>query len=401
MDTESIRRDFPTVRDGRGIYLDNACQTLRPDCVIDAVTEYYREYPACGGRSVHSMATRVSMAIDESREAMASFFGSKDPDCFVFTKNCTEGMNTVARGFGLRKGDVVVTGGAEHNSNHVQWLAMQQEVGIRRRIAGTDPEGRFDMDSFLSCLDGDVKLVSVGHVSNVTGCAVPLKDIVREAHDRGIPVLADGAQAAPHMKVDLEALDVDFYCASLHKMLAPSGVGMMYGRKEMLERLRPLEYGGGTVGLTTYDSVTMASPPDRFEAGLSNYAGIVGVKPALDYLSRIGMDEVSAHDTRLQRLLQKETEDIPGLSVVGPDDPDERGGVFSFNIRGLTSHDIAMMADSMAGIMIRSGMHCAHPFYVSRGLDGSARASTYLYNSMEEIDIFTDTVRHIAETFGD
>ena len=400
MDTESIRRDFPTVRDGRGIYLDNACQTLRPDCVIDAVTEYYREYPACGGRSVHSMATRVSMAIDESREAMASFFGSKDPDCFMFTKNCTEGMNTVARGFGLRKGDVVVTGGAEHNSNHVQWLAMQQEVGIRRRIAGTDPEGRFDMDSFLSCLDGDVKLVSVGHVSNVTGCAVPLKDIVQEAHDRGIPVLADGAQAAPHMKVDLEALDVDFYCASLHKMLAPSGVGMMYGRKEMLERLRPLEYGGGTVGLTTYDSVTMASPPDRFEAGLSNYAGIVGVKPALDYLSRIGMDEVSAHDTRLQRLLQKETEDIPGLSVVGPDDPDERGGVFSFNIKGLTSHDIAMMADSMAGIMIRSGMHCAHPFFVSRNIDGAARASFYVYNDDSEMRRFADCLRRIAEAFA-
>ena len=400
MDTESIRRDFPTVRDGRGIYLDNACQTLRPDCVIDAVTEYYREYPACGGRSVHSMATRVSMAIDESREAMASFFGSKDPDCFVFTKNCTEGMNTVARGFGLKKGDVVVTGGAEHNSNHVQWLAMQQEVGIRRRIAGTDPEGRFDMDSFLSCLDGDVKLVSVGHVSNVTGCAVPLKDIVQEAHDRGIPVLADGAQAAPHMKVDLEALDVDFYCASLHKMLAPSGVGMMYGRKEMLERLRPLEYGGGTVGLTTYDSVTMASPPDRFEAGLSNYAGIVGVKPALDYLSKIGMDEVSAHDTRLQRLLQKETEDIPGLSVVGPDDPDERGGVFSFNIRGLTSHDIAMMADSMAGIMIRSGMHCAHPFFVSRNIDGAARASFYVYNDDSEMRRFADCLRRIAEAFA-
>lgn len=400
MDTESIRRDFPTVRNGRGIYLDNACQTLRPDCVIDAVTEYYREYPACGGRSVHSMATRVSMAIDESREAMASFFGSGDPDCFVFTKNCTEGMNTVARGFGLRRGDVVVTGGAEHNSNHVQWLAMQQEVGIRRRIAGTDPEGRFDMDSFLSCLDGDVKLVSVGHVSNVTGCAVPLKDIVQEAHDRGIPVLADGAQAAPHMKVDLEALDADFYCASLHKMLAPSGVGMMYGRKEMLERLRPLEYGGGTVGLTTYDSVTMASPPDRFEAGLSNYAGIIGVKPALDYLSRIGMDEVSAHDTRLQRLLQKETEDIPGLSVVGPDDPDERGGVFSFNIKGLTSHDIAMMADSMAGIMIRSGMHCAHPFFVSRNIDGAARASFYVYNDDSEMRRFADCLRRIAEAFA-
>ena len=215
-----------------------------------------------------------------------------------------------------------------------------------------------------------------------------------------VSVLADGAQAAPHMKVDLEALDVDFYCASLHKMLAPSGVGMMYGRKEMLERLRPLEYGGGTVGLTTYDSVTMASPPDRFEAGLSNYAGIVGVKPALDYLSKIGMDEVSAHDTRLQRLLQKETEDIPGLSVVGPDDPDERGGVFSFNIRGLTSHDIAMMADSMAGIMIRSGMHCAHPFFVSRNIDGAARASFYVYNDDSEMRRFADCLRRIAEAFA-
>lgn len=400
MDTEAIRRDFPTIRDGRGIYLDSACQTLRPDCVIDAVTEYYTRYPACGGRSVHSMATQVSMGIDESRETLAHFFGVKDPDCFVFTKNCTEGMNTVARGFGLRKGDVVVTGGIEHNSNHVEWLFMENDVGIRRRTAGVDPQGRFDFDSFQSCLSKDVKLVSVGHVSNITGYTVPLKDIVQEAHDRGIPVLADGAQAAPHLKVNLKDLEVDFYCASLHKMLAPTGVGFMYGRKEMLEDLKPLMYGGGTVGVTTYDSVQMASPPDRFEAGLSNYAGIIGVKAALEYLAKIGMDAVAEHDRHLQKVLSKEVEDIPGLSIIGPEDPDERGGVFSFNIKGLTSHDIAMMADSMAGIMIRSGMHCAHPYLISKGIDGSARASFYIYNDDDEMRKLAECLRKMAAAFA-
>lgn len=401
MDIDSVRNDFPTVRKGLGIYLDSACQSLRPDSVIRAMNEYYEDFPACGGRSVHSMATKVSIAVDEARETMASFFGTDDPDCYVFTKNCTEGLNIAAYGSGLKRGDVVVTTDAEHNSNHVPWLVLKENIGIERRMSRSNKEGEFDIESFQKCMDSKVKVVSVQHCSNVTGCAVPIRAVTEIAHDHGAIVIVDGAQAAPHMKVDLRKADVDIYCMSIHKMLGPSGMGAMYGKREVLEKLRPLTLGGGTVGLATYDSVNLAPIPDKFEAGLHNYSGIIGTKAALDYLSKVGMDEVEKWDALLMKRILSNLEDIKNLHPVGPSDSDRRGSVFSFNIDGLGAHDIAMMLDSMAGVMIRSGMHCAHPFYVSRGIDGSARASTYLYNSLQEIDIFTDTVRKIAETFGD
>ncbi len=401
MDSESVRRDFPTIRKGSGIYLDSACQSLRPDSVIRAMDDYYESYPACGGRSVHSMASKVSVAVDEAREAFASFFNTDDPGCYAFTPNCTYGLNTAAFGLGLKRGDVVVTTDCEHNSNHVPWLRLQESAGVRRRMSRSRPDGSFDIESFKACMDRSVKVVSVQHSSNVTGCVVPVRAVAEIAHDYGATVIVDGAQSAPHTPVDLERIGADVYCMSVHKMLGPSGVGVMYGRREVLERIRPLCLGGGTVGLATYDSVNLAPLPDRFEAGLQNYAGIVGAKAALDYLSKIGMKEVEDWDSMLMERIMKGLEDIPNLHVVGPEDPGRRLGVFSFNIDGLNAHDIAMMADSMAGIMIRSGMHCAHPFYVSRGIDGSARASTYLYNNAKEADAFTDAVRHIAEVFGD
>ncbi len=401
MDVESIRNDFPTVRKGQGIYLDSACQSLKPDSVIRAIMEYYEDYPACGGRSVHSMATRVSIAVDEARESLAGFFGTTDPDCYVFTRNCTEGLNTAAYGLGLGKGDVVVTTDTEHNSNHVPWLRMADLVGIERRMSHSYEDGSFDIESFKGCMDHRVKVVSIQHSSNVTGCTVPVKEVVEIAHDFGAKVIVDGAQAAPHMPVDLKDLDVDIYCMSIHKMLGPTGMGVMYGKREVLEDMRPMALGGGTVGLATYDSVNLAPIPDRFEPGLQDYSGIIGTKAAIDYLSKVGMDSIAEWDAKLMRRIVSGLEDIPSLHMVGPRDPEKRGGVFSFNIDGLGAHDIGMMLDSMGGIMIRSGMHCAHPFYVSHGIEGSARASTYLYNSMDDVDAFVDAVRNIVETFGD
>lgn len=400
MDVNAVRRDFPTVRAGKGIYMDSACQSLRPDSVIRAIVDYYENYPACGGRSVHAMGTMVSMAMDECRETLTSFFGTDDPDCYIFTKNCTEGLNTAAYGLGLKRGDAVVTTDTEHNSNHIPWVYLHENVGIERRISRSGDDGQFDIEYFKTLMDRKVKAVSVQHAGNVTGCTVPVKEVAEIAHDCGATVIIDGAQAAPHMPVDLKDIDADIYCMSIHKMLGPSGMGVMYGKREVLEKLHPLALGGGTVGLATYDSVNLAPIPDRFEAGLHDYAGIVGTKAALDYLSGIGMDEVAAWDLKLMRCIISNLEDVRGLHIVGPSDPEARGGVFSFNIDGLGAHDIAMMLDNMSGVMIRSGMHCSHPFYVSRGIEGSARASTYIYNSPEEIDIFTDTVRKIADTFG-
>lgn len=401
MDISNAREDFPTMRKNDGVYLDSACQSLRPDSVIEAITDYYTDYPGCGGRSVHSMSTSVSIMVDEARERLAEFFGTDDPDSYIFTKNCTEGVNIVANGFGLKSEDVVVTTDAEHNSNHVPWLMLSQDFGVGRRYVPTGKEGMFDVEAFKDLMDSDVKLVSVVHAGNVTGYVNPIKEIVEIAHDHGASVLVDGSQAAPHFKVDLKDLDVDFYSMSVHKLLGPSGMGVLYGKEEALNSLRPLMYGGGTVGLTTYDSVNFAPIPDRFEAGLQNYSGIAGTKAALDYLDKIGMDKVHAHDKELMRKMFSVTEDIETLELVGPQEPDSRCGVFSFNIKGLGSHDVSMMLDKMDHIMVRSGMHCAHPFYKSRCIEGSTRASVYLYNNVEDVERFGKCLTNIADTFGE
>lgn len=401
MDISIVRDDFPTIRKGREIYLDSACQSLRPDAVIKAITEYYEDFPSCGGRSVHGMSSKVSLMTDETRETAASFFGIDDPDCCIFTKNCTEGINTVARGIDLKKGDVVVTTDTEHNSNHVPWTVLSEEKGIKRRYSVSDEDGEFDIESFKKAVDRDVRLVSVQHVSNVTGAIIPIKDAAEIAHDAGAEILVDGSQAAPHFKIDMKDLDADYYSISLHKMLAPSGMGMLYGKKECLEKMRPLTYGGGAVGMATYDKAEQAPIPDRFEAGLQNYSGIAGTKAAFGYLNRLGMEVVDKQDKELMRSIFKNTEDIKGLNIVGPKDPDRRCGVFSFNINGMSSHDIAMMLDRTDNIMIRSGMHCAHPYFKSKGINGSARASVYFYNSDSDTERFASALRKIADVFGE
>lgn len=396
----AVRKDFPTIRNGNGVYLDSACQSLKPDSVIRSILEYYNEYPSCGGRSVYGMSTKVSAVTDETREKAAEFFGTEDPDCYIFTKNCTEGINIVAKGLRFKKGDVVVTTDTEHNSNHVPWALLSEEIGITRRFSGSNDRGEFDLENFKRVMSKDVRLVSIHHASNVTGCVVPVKEITEIAHDLGAKVLIDGSQAAPHMMVNMKDLDIDYYSMSIHKMLGPSGMGLLYGKRESLEELRPLTTGGGTVALATHERVDLAPIPDKHEAGLQNYSGIAGTKAALDYLSAVGMRNILEHDRTLMRSIFKKIRSIEGLSVVGPEDPDKRCGVFSFNIEGLSPHDIAMMMDKMDNIMIRSGMHCTHPFFVSRGIEGSARASVYLYNNEEDIDRFVAALQKVAETFG-
>ena len=397
MDISSLRNDFPTMRNNDGVYLDSACQALRPDQVIKEIVRYYEETPFCGGRSVHSMGTRVTTIVDEAREKLAEFFNTDDPDCYSFCKNATEALNTVAFGLPLKNDDVILTTDSEHNSNHVPWLVLSEEKGIRRIYTKTTDEGEFDLEIFKQHMEGRVKVVSVQHASNVTGCCMPVKEITEIAHDAGAIVVIDGAQAAPHMKVDLDKIDPDFYCISVHKMLGPSGMGILYGRPDRLKELRPLMYGGGTVGLVTYDTVNLAPIPERFEAGLQDYAGIAGTKAAIEYLSKLGMNNVEAQDRKLIRQMVADTEDIKGLKLVGPVDPDRRGGVFSFNIDGMSPHDIAVILDKMDNIMVRSGVHCAHSFFTGKKIEGSARASVYLYNNKEDVDRFSNALRAVSD----
>jgi cysteine desulfurase/selenocysteine lyase len=392
MDAESIRKHFAVLERHPGyVYLDNACQTFRPKQVVEAMNEYYLDYPACGGRSVHTLATQVSIKVDEAREKLASFLGASSPEEIVFTKNCTEAINLVAKGLELRRGDVVLTTDFEHNSNLVPWQQVESKIGIRRI---------FSMERFKERMSSNVKLVSMVHVNNITGTGIPVKDVVETAHDHGALVLLDGAQAAPHIKVDVSALDADFYAVSAHKMLGPSGVGVLYGKLELLRDLEPLITGGGSVATSTFEKAEMLQPPDRFEGGLQNYSGMIGTGAAADYLSAIGMDEVAEHDRALNEAVSKDLLDLPKLSLVGPRDPALRGSIFSFNLGGMSSHDIAMILDDMASVMVRSGMHCAHPFFLSRKLNGCARASFYIYNTPADCRTFIEAVKEMASTFS-
>lgn len=402
MDVERIRRDFPIYSSEYGdiVYFDNACQTLRPRTVIEANNEYYYDYPACGGRSVHRLATRVSIKVDEAREKIASFLGCKNPNEIVFVKNCTEAINTVAKGFGFRRGDVILSTDLEHNSNHVPWIQLEKSVGIRRRHVTTPDTGIFDIEAFKRMMTRDVKFVSMVHTNNVTGTTIPARDIVEISHDNGARVMLDGAQAVPHIEVDVRNLDVDFYAFSMHKMLGPSGIGVLFAKEEIAKDMEPLITGGGGVSLTTYDSATLLPMPERFEAGLMNYAGVIGSGAAVDYLAAIGVEEIRSHDLLLNSFVTNELKSVDLIKILEPVDPAKRGSIFSFNVKGLGSHDVAMILDEMDRIMIRSGMHCTHPYFLARGMDGCARASFYIYNSKADCERFVAAVRTLVETFS-
>ncbi len=402
MALEKLREDFPlySSEDRDIIYLDNACQTLRPRQVVEAMREYYEDFPACGGRSVHRLATQVTIKVEEARERVAEFIGCSDTSCIVFTKNCTEALNLVAKGIPLKRDDAVLTTDMEHNSNHVPWMQQRASVGVEMRVVPTPPSGVFDVDACQRMIDGRVSVVSMAHSNNVTGTTVPAKEIVQMAHDRHALVMLDGAQSAAHGPIDVEELDVDFFAFSAHKMLGPSGVGVLYGKKELLESLTPLIGGGGSVSMTDYEKVTFLPPPERFEAGLMNYAGVIGTGAAVDYLSKVGMDAVAEHESRLNRLATDGLKELPMVSILEPLGSEHRGGLLPFNVRGMTSHDVAMIVDEVAKIAIRSGMHCMHPFFVTRGIEGCARASFYIYNTEAECKKFVDTVRFVAETFS-
>ena len=403
MDVEKVRKDFSILSKDVGgrppIYLDSACQTLRPRQVTEAVAEYYDSYPACAGRSVHKLATEVSLRCDEARTRVADFFGAESPLEIAFLKNTTEGCNTVILGSSLRKGDEIVTTDYEHNSVHVPILRAVETLGVRHKIIKSAEDGTFDLDAFEKAMTKKVALVAMCLTSNVTGYTLPAKEVVGIAHSYGAKVLFDAAQYAPSHKLDVRSLGVDYLAASGHKMCGPSGVGLFYCRAELAEWMRPVMYGGHGVTDTRYDSYSLLPAPERFETGLQNYSGIVGTGVALDYLDSIGMDEILSHEIALNKKISKALSSVPGVSLLKPTDPNLRGGIFSFNIDGLSPHDIAMIMDNSKNIMLRSGMHCAHPYFHARGLDGCARASLYLYNTAEEASIFIDTAEDLASKF--
>ena len=394
MDITKIRQDFPVLSEN-GIYFDNACQSLRPQSVIDAVTEYYREYSACAGRSNHHLAAKVTQKCDDARARIAKFLHAKRKEEIVFTGNTTEGINLVANTLNLKEGDVVLTSDKEHNSNLIPWQMLHNKVGIVHRIVRSREDNTFDLDAYKQALGNGVKLVSLGMTSNLDGVTIPTAEIVRLAHQHGALVLFDAAQAAPHQVIDVRKLDVDFLAFSGHKMLGPSGTGVLYGKYKLLEKLSPFLVGGDTVSSSTYDSCEFLPPPEKFEAGLQDYAGIIGLGEAVSYLERIGFAQIQKQEYALNSYITEELQKIPNLVILGPSDPKERSGIISFYISGKDHHQIALMLDASTKIMVRSGQHCVHSWFADRKIPGSVRASVYFYNTLEESELFVKELHKV------
>ncbi|MBB70712.1 MAG: selenocysteine lyase [Euryarchaeota archaeon] len=400
-----FRQDFPTLdTENPPVYLDNACMTLRPKPVIEAIKSYYEQSPGCGGRSVHRYATTVSRKMMDCRKKMAELFNARESNEIIFTKNATHSLNQVAKGLSWEKGDVVLTTDREHNSNLVPWLQLEEEQGIDHRVIKSNDDNTFNLENFENaCAEAgsSLKMVSLSHVGNLDGIATPVKEATKIAKDFGALVCIDGAQSTPHMKVDVQDLGIDFMAFSIHKMMGPSGMGGLWGRMDLLEGMRSIQSGGSTVDTSHYDSLTWSKPPARFEGGLGNYAGILGTSAAIDYISKIDLDAVHEHEVSLNRVMTSILKDVNGLRIIGPEDPAQRGGICSILLDNIDAHDIAILLDEAAGVMVRSGMHCVHSWFNAKGIDrGSLRASAYLYNTEDEVKLFADTLVEAVEALG-
>ena len=393
MDVSKIRRDFPILNsENSPAYLDSACMTLRPRQVIDAVTEYYTDYPACGGRSVHKLSWQVTENFETARDSLRRFLGAEKPSEIVFTKNATEGMNIVASGLNLGKGDKVLTSDKEHNANVVPWHHLAKYKGIEYDVLPAKDNYYFDIELLKEKLTSDIKLFSFIHTSNLDGYTNPAKEIVEICHDKNVKVMIDAAQSVPHQDVNVVDLDVDFAAISAHKFCGPSGMGALYGKYDELSSLIPPFVGGSTVVNSTYNDYKLLPPPSCFEPGLQDYAGAIGSGVAADYITKIGRKNIYEHEIKLNTLMTERLKNVDGIEIVGPPNPKERGGIMSFNLKGWDPTEIAMHLDEEYNIAIRSGMHCVHSWFNSRGIDGTARSSVYFYNTEDEVKVFTDAI---------
>jgi len=397
LDVYKIRQDFKLLSGKDApIYLDSACMSLKPDRVVEAMNDYYFNYPACAGRSAHKLGDKVTKKVKEARGLIAKFINAKDENEIIFTRNTTEGINLLAYSLGLQKGDIVLISDKEHNSNLVPWLLLRDRVGIVVKIIPSNEDGSFNLDNFSKLIAG-VKLVSIVHTSNLDGVTNPAKEIIEIAHKNNALVCLDTAQSIPHQKIDVQDLDVDFLAFSGHKILGPTGMGVFYGKSKLLEKLSPFLVGGDTVEFSTYDSYKMLPIPDKFEAGLQNYAGIIGLGEAVKYLSQFDFKDIAEHELKLNTYITEELQKIPQIKIIGPKDPQYRSGIIDFYIDGMDMHKFAIMLDEMANIEIRSGQHCVHSWFVGKKCLNSARVSLYLYNTREEAKAFITNLNKIIK----
>lgn len=404
LDAHNIYQDFPIldqiVNDEPLVYLDNAATTQKPQQVLDTLNDYYHKTNANVHRGVHTLAERATAAYEASREKTRQFINAKSTKEILFTRGTTTGLNWVA-GFAeevLQKDDEVLISIMEHHSNVIPWQEACRKTGAKLVYAYLK-DGQLDMADLQSKLSPKTKFVSVAHVSNVLGSIQPVKKIAELAHQVGAYMVVDGAQSAPHMSIDVQDLDCDFFAFSGHKMLGPTGIGVLYGKEELLNQMSPIEFGGEMIGFVYEQEATWKELPWKFEAGTPNIAGAITLGAAIDYLTNIGMDAVHAHEQELVNYVLPKLQAIDGLTVYGPQDPSQHMGVIAFNLDGLHPHDVATALD-YEGVAVRAGHHCAQPLITYLGIHSAVRASFYIYNTKEDCDKLVEAILKTKEFFN-
>jgi cysteine desulfurase / selenocysteine lyase len=406
-DVKQIRGDFPILkREVHGkslVYLDSAATSQKPQSVIDAVTRFYAEHNANIHRGIHALAEEATVQYERTRQHVARFIGARSARTIVFTRNATESVNLVAHGWGrrnVREGDDILVTQMEHHSNLVPWQMLAKEKGARLRHIPVTSDGRLDLGNLDQLLTDRTRLVAVTAMSNAFGTVNPVKEIIQAAHKRGAVVLVDGAQSVPHAPTSVAEMDCDFLVFSAHKMLGPTGVGVLYGRKEILEKMDPF-MGGGEMILEVWDDrATYNEIPNRFEAGTPNVADVAAFDAALSYLEGIGMANVREHERRIMSYALKRFAEQEDIQVYGPKDPGQRGGVLSFNFKDIHPHDVGTILDQ-DGVAIRAGHHCTQPLMRRFGISGTCRASAYVYTTEDEIDRLISALARVREIFGE
>lgn len=404
IDVAAVRAEFPILKQhvhGRPLaYLDSANTSQKPQSVIDAQIRYYESDNANIHRATHLLSERATKAYEVARSKVQHLVGAADSSEIIFTRGCTEGINLVAQSWGrtnLRPGDEVLITWMEHHSNIVPWQIVCEQTGAHLKVAPIDDRGELDVDAFASLLSARTKFVSVIHVSNALGTVNPVERLVALAHERGVPVLVDGAQAVPHLAVDVQRLGCDFYAFSAHKMYGPTGIGALYGKAALLDAMPPYQGGGDMIASVTFEKTTYNTLPYKFEAGTPNIAGVVGFGAAVDFLGRFDMSAVEAHEHDLLEYATSRLREVPGVRLVG--EARHRAGVVSFVLDGVHPHDVGTILDR-EGVAIRTGQHCAQPVMDRFGIPATARISFGIYNTRDDVDRAVEALRTVRELFG-
>lgn len=403
IDVERIRRDFPILgREVYGkplIYLDNAATTQKPQCVIDAISEAYCNVNANVHRGIHFLSQQATDMMEAAREKVRRFIGAGSTEEIIFTRGTTESINLLASSFTaafLKEGDEIIISGMEHHSNIVPWQIQAQRYGFKIRIIPVNDLGELDLDAFRTLLSPKTKLVSITHVSNVLGTVNPISEIISLAHSHGIPVAVDGAQSVPHIKVNVLELGADFYAFSGHKIYGPTGIGVLYGCKELMEKMPPYQGGGEMIKRVTFEKTTYNELPYKFEAGTPDYVGSIALGTALDYVQEIGMEQIAAYEKDLCSYALSRLGEIPGMRIIG--NAPERSAVISFLVGNIHPSDMGTLLDRL-GIAVRTGHHCAEPLMDRMGIPGTVRASFSFYNTKAEIDALIAGIERVRAMF--